>query len=136
MRDLQLSFFEANHPNLDIPQDHAIFASLYNYAVKNNIKRFMFASSIYVFSEQGGIYRTTKQSCELLIENYSKKYGLKYTNLRFGSLYGPRANKFNFINNIIYQALNKRTMIRNGDGKEIRNYINVIDAAKYTLEAP
>ena len=37
MRDLQLSFFEANHPNLDIPQDHAIFASLYNYAVKNNI---------------------------------------------------------------------------------------------------
>ena len=37
MRDLQLSFFEANHPNLDIPQDHAIFASLYNYAFKNNI---------------------------------------------------------------------------------------------------
>ena len=37
MRDLQLSFFEANHPNLDIPQDHAIFASLYNYAVKNDI---------------------------------------------------------------------------------------------------
>ena len=25
--------FEANHPNLDIPH-HAIFASLYNYAVK------------------------------------------------------------------------------------------------------
>ncbi len=38
MRDLQLSFFKANHPNLDIPQDHAIFASIYNYAVKNNIK--------------------------------------------------------------------------------------------------
>ncbi len=38
MRDLQLSFFRAQHPNLDIPQDHAIFASMYNYAVKNNIK--------------------------------------------------------------------------------------------------
>ncbi|MDC0914968.1 N-acetyl sugar amidotransferase [Candidatus Pelagibacter sp.] len=38
MRDLQLSFFKAQHPNLDIPQDHAIFASLYNYAIKNNIK--------------------------------------------------------------------------------------------------
>ncbi len=37
MKDLQLSFFKANHPNLDIPQDHAIFASLYNYALKNNI---------------------------------------------------------------------------------------------------
>ena len=38
MRDLQLSFFKAQHPNLDIPQDHAIFASLYKYAIKNNIK--------------------------------------------------------------------------------------------------
>ena len=38
MRDLQLSFFKAQHPNLDIPQDHAIFASIYNYAAKNKIK--------------------------------------------------------------------------------------------------
>jgi len=38
MRDLQLSFFKAQHPNLDIPQDHAIFASIYNYAAKYNIK--------------------------------------------------------------------------------------------------
>ena len=38
MRDLQLSFFRAQHPNLDIPQDHAIFASLYNYAANNKIK--------------------------------------------------------------------------------------------------
>ena len=37
MRDLQLAFFEAQHPNLDIPQDHAIFASLYKYAVKHKI---------------------------------------------------------------------------------------------------
>ena len=37
MRDLQLAFFKAQHPNLDIPQDHAIFSSLYKYAVKNKI---------------------------------------------------------------------------------------------------
>ena len=37
MKDLQLSFFKAQHPNLDIPQDHAIFGSLYKYALKNNI---------------------------------------------------------------------------------------------------
>ena len=41
MRDLQLSFFKAQHPNLDIPQDHAIFATLYNYAIKNNIKHIL-----------------------------------------------------------------------------------------------
>ena len=37
MRDLQIAFFKAQLPNLDIPQDHAIFGSIYNYAIKNNI---------------------------------------------------------------------------------------------------
>ena len=38
MRDLQLSFFKAQLPNLDIPQDHAIFGSIYNFAIQKNIK--------------------------------------------------------------------------------------------------
>lgn len=38
MKDLQLAFFKANVANQDVPQDHAIFAALYGYAVKNNIK--------------------------------------------------------------------------------------------------
>lgn len=36
--DLQLAFFKSQVPYQDLPQDHAIFASLYNYAVKNGIK--------------------------------------------------------------------------------------------------
>ncbi len=38
MADLQLSYFKAQVPFQDAPQDHAIFASLYNYATKNHIK--------------------------------------------------------------------------------------------------
>ena len=38
MRDLQLAFFKAQVPYQDIPQDHIIFAALYNYAAKNGIK--------------------------------------------------------------------------------------------------
>ncbi len=38
MKDLQLAFFKAQVPHLDTPQDHAFFASLYNYAAKNGIK--------------------------------------------------------------------------------------------------
>ena len=38
MRDLQLAFFKAQVPYQDIPQDHVIFASLYNYATKHGIK--------------------------------------------------------------------------------------------------
>lgn len=38
MADLQLAFFKASVSSQDFPQDHAIFAGLYNYAVKNKIK--------------------------------------------------------------------------------------------------
>ena len=45
---------------------------LLDLSVKNKVKRFIFASTVYVYSEQGGIYKTTKQACELIIENYEK----------------------------------------------------------------
>jgi len=38
MKDLQLAFLKSNVANQDIPQDHAIFAALYKFAVKNNVK--------------------------------------------------------------------------------------------------
>jgi N-acetyl sugar amidotransferase len=38
MRDFQLAWFKAGVPHLDIPQDHAFIATLYNFADKYNIK--------------------------------------------------------------------------------------------------
>lgn len=38
MADIQLSFFKAQISSQDLPQDHAIFAGLYNYATKHHIK--------------------------------------------------------------------------------------------------
>ncbi|NMM05994.1 N-acetyl sugar amidotransferase [Polaromonas sp.] len=38
MKDLQLAFFKAQVPHIDTPQDHAFFASLYNFAAKNGFK--------------------------------------------------------------------------------------------------
>ena len=38
MKDLQVAFLKSQVPYQDFPQDHAIFAGLYNYAVKNDIK--------------------------------------------------------------------------------------------------
>ena len=38
MKDLQIAFLKSQVPYQDIPQDHVIFASLYNYAVKKGIK--------------------------------------------------------------------------------------------------
>jgi len=38
MKDLQLAFFKAQVAHIDTPQDHAFFASLYNFASKNKFK--------------------------------------------------------------------------------------------------
>lgn len=46
MKDLQLAFFKAQVAYQDLPQDHVIFAGLYNYAVKNGIKYVLTGSNI------------------------------------------------------------------------------------------
>ena len=38
MKDLQLSYFKSGVSNIDTPQDHAFFATMYKFASKNNIK--------------------------------------------------------------------------------------------------
>jgi UDP-glucose 4-epimerase len=101
---------------------------------KAKIKRYVFASSLYVYSKAGSFYRSTKQACELLIENYHEAFGLSYTILRYGSLYGPRADDRNFIYRVIQQALTEGKIAREGDGEEIREYIHVLDAAKGSVD--
>jgi N-acetyl sugar amidotransferase len=38
MKDLQLSFFKSGVPHIDVPQDHAFFATMYKFASKYKIK--------------------------------------------------------------------------------------------------
>lgn len=95
----------------------------------HNIKRFVFSSSIYVYSDQGSFYRTSKQACEHLIQDYHDRYGLEYTILRYGSLYGPRADKSNAVFTMVTSALENGKVVYSGNGKEVREYIHIRDAA-------
>jgi len=101
---------------------------------ENSVKRFVFASSLYVYSKTGSFYRSSKQACELIIENYHEDYGLPYTILRYGSLYGPRADKNNWIYKILNQAITEGKITRYGDGEELREYIHVEDAARCSVD--
>ena len=56
-------------------------------------------------------------------------YNLNFTILRYGALYGRRANNFNFIGNAIEQALTTKKILREGTGEGIRDYIHVNDAS-------
>lgn len=98
------------------------------------VKRFIFASTLYVYSKAGFFYRSTKQACELIIENYREIYGMPYTILRYGSLYGPRSDPRNGLYHILKQALSEKKIVREGDGEEIREYIHVLDAARGSVE--
>ncbi len=75
MKDLQLAFFKSQVPYQDIPQDHVIFASLYNYAVKHKIK--------YVLT--GGNYSTecVREPIEWVYQNDLKQ--IKDIHKRFGT---------------------------------------------------
>ncbi|MBP7055805.1 MAG: NAD(P)-dependent oxidoreductase [Candidatus Omnitrophica bacterium] len=126
---------EANNRPLESVQVNILGNSIILEAArKAGVKRFVFASSLYVYSKTGAFYRSTKQACELLIENYHEIFGLPYTILRYGSLYGPRAGEKNFIRTIIKQALIESKITRYGDGDEVREYIHVLDAAKGSVE--
>lgn len=103
-------------------------------ARKADVKRFVFSSSVYVYSDAGSFYRSSKQACELFIEDYQRMYGLHYTILRYGSLYGPRANDHNWIYKMLKEALLEKRITREGDGEEIREYIHVHDAAKLSCD--
>ena len=108
--------------------------NLLNGAVKNNIERFVFASTIYVYSRLGGFYRCSKQATELFIEEFKNRYGLDYTVLRYGSLYGTRADDSNGIRNYLLQGLRDGKITYPGTGDEMREYINVKDAARLTID--
>lgn len=109
-------------------------AHIVDLCVKHKIKRFMYASTIYVYSSHGSFYKTSKQCSELIIENYSKTHGLASTIMRYGSLYGKRANHFNSINKMIKQAIDQKKIVRSGSGKEVRDYIHIEDAANVSVK--
>ena len=104
-------------------------------SIKNKVKKIIFASSIYAISEQGGIYSTTKLSSEMIIERLCKKFNLKYVMLRFGTVYGERANKFNTVKKFVDDAISYKKIFRETKGNEIRSYIHVKDVTKIVFES-
>ncbi len=108
-------------------------AHLLKYSCKNKVKRFIHASTIYVNSNQGGFYRTSKKAAEDYVEEFSKRFGLNYTILRYGSLYGERAENQNGITRTILDAIKKNKIIYPGSKKTVREYIHVKDAAIATV---
>ena len=76
----------------------------------NKVKKFVYASTVYVNSKEGGFYRCSKSASENYVEEYSNFYHLDYTILRFGSLYGPRSDDSNGLLNIVRNAVKHKKL--------------------------
>ncbi len=101
---------------------------------KHSVQRFIYASTIYVYSDSGSFYRSSKQASELFIEDYQKHFGLNFTILRYGTLYGPRSGHKNWLTCALKQALKEKRITRRGDGEELREYVHVYDAARLSVK--
>ncbi len=101
---------------------------------KFKIKRFVQASSVYADSEEGGFYGRSKRAAEDYMVEFDKIFNLPYTILRFGSLYGPRADDNNGIKKLIKSAKTKKKIVYRGNKRAVRRYIHVEDAANLSAQ--
>ena len=102
---------------------------------KFGISRYVYASTVYVYSRDGGFYRCSKQAAEHYVEEYQHSYGLDYTILRYGSLYGPRSDHRNGLWRIVKNALETGLVSYEGSPESLREYIHVEDAARASVDA-
>ena len=102
---------------------------------RHSVRRFMYASTVYVYSREGGFYRCSKQAAEQYVEEYQRAYGLDHTILRYGSLYGPRSDNSNGLFRIVQDAIQKGVIRYVGSPEAMREYIHVEDAARASVTA-
>lgn len=101
----------------------------------NQPQRFVLASSIYACGNSGSFYGISKLASEKVVEEYQRVFGLPFTVLRYGSLYGERATADNRVYRILHQALSEGCLDLLGDGTEVREYIHCRDAARLSVDA-
>ena len=101
----------------------------------HDVQRLLFSSTVYVYSREGSFYRCSKQACEAYIEEYQRRFGIDFTILRYGSLYGPRADASNGVYRLLRAAMQDGALTHSGGPEDLREYIHVQDAARLSVDA-
>ena len=97
------------------------------------IKRFLFASSVYSAGKHGSFYSISKKAGESLCKTYYEEFGLEYTILRYGSLYGTEANHWNFIYGVCKELLKTGKYTYKSSPDSPREYIHINDASRESV---
>jgi UDP-glucose 4-epimerase len=102
---------------------------------RHSVKRYIYASTVYVHSREGSFYRCSKHASEQFVEEYQNRHGLDFTVLRYGSLYGPRSDQHNGLWRMVKRALETGRVTYEGSPEAMREYIHVEDAARASVTA-
>ena len=111
--------------------------SLIKACRKHNIKKFIFASSLYSQNYHSGMYGESKRAAEGLTRYWCNRLEVPWKILRFGSLYGPNAPASNGVERFVREALDAkregRSPIYGGRADRTRRYLHVYDACQAIL---
>lgn len=100
--------------------------------IKNLRSRLIYLSSAAVYGEKGtpiSPYGYSKLSAENLCRAYSENFGLKISIIRFFSVYGVGMKKQLFWDACQKIKKSKKIIEFSGTGRELRDFINIKDAA-------
>lgn len=125
--------------------------NLLNLCVKYGVRKFIHISSggavygepVYVPCDEAHPvqplcpYGATKYMLELYLYMYKQTYGLDYTILRYGNVYGPRqdpAGEAGVVAIFTGQMLKNKPVTIFGDGEQVRDYVFVKDCAQANFD--
>jgi UDP-glucose 4-epimerase len=127
--------------------------NLIKASIENSVKKFIFSSTggaIYgeevkvfptpesVFPQPMSPYGIAKFSVENYLRFFSKEFGLKYTVLRYGNVYGPRQDPYGEAGVVAIftsRMLKGEDCIIFGDGEYVRDYVYVEDVVDANIRA-
>jgi N-acetyl sugar amidotransferase len=75
MKDLQLAFLKSGVPHVDVPQDHAFFATMYKFASKYKIKTILTGGNYSTECVRNPLEWMYYQSDSIQLKDIYKKYG-------------------------------------------------------------
>ena len=118
-------------------------------ARRARVQRVLYGSTIWVYSDvpetevceqtrlepPAHLYTATKLAGELYCRSYAELYGLKYTVLRFGIPYGPRARDATVLAAFTRKALGGEPLTVAGSGDQTRRFVYVEDLADGVVRA-
>ena len=75
IKDLQLAFFKSGVPHIDVPQDHAFFATMYKFASKHKIKTILTGGNYSTECVRNPLEWMYYQSDSIQLRDIYKKHG-------------------------------------------------------------